>query len=188
MEHNVYLYSAWVGCTLIVAQVVLQVFGIMDDTDVDTGADAADTGMGDAGHDGHGNLFFGILSFKTLSAFAGFFGLTGLALIDAGWGLAARVAGSIGAGFASMVVIGWLMRSLSRLNASGTVQIANAVGCAATVYLRIPAGKEGLGKVTVELQGRSLELPALTDGEAIETGRRVRVVAADGSTLTVEPA
>jgi len=185
VEYNVYLYSAIVGCTLILAQVVLQIFGIVGDADVDaSGADAGDAG---AAHDGHGNLFFGLLSFKTLSAFAGFFGLTGLALIEAGWGFGARVAGAVGAGFASMIVVGWLMRSLSRLNASGTVRMANAVGLTGTVYLRIPAQRSGAGKVTLRLQGRSVEVPARTEGEEIPTGHVVRVLSADTSGVTVEP-
>ena len=40
---------------------------------------------------------------------------------------------------------------------------------------RLAVGSDGRGKVTIELQGRSVELNAVTDGEAIAAGKVVRV-------------
>jgi hypothetical protein len=80
------------------------------------------------------------------------------------------------------------MRSLARLTVSGTVNVRNAVGRTGGVYLRIPAGGQGEGKVTVEIQGRSLQLNAVTDGPSIPTGSRVTVVEVVGDeTLKVIP-
>ena len=189
MEHDVYLVLAVVGSVLLLLQVVLQVFGVIGDMDgVDGGADVdvdADVDIdGDDAHSGHGNWFFGMLSFKALCAFAALFGLTGLALKDSG--MPTRVIGATAAGSAAMIVVAFLMRSLSRLGASGTIDIRNAVGSTAAVYLTIPGGGTGAGKVTVEIQGRSLQLRAVTDGEQITTGARVMVTEVEsGGTLKV---
>ena len=128
--------------------------------------------------------FFGMLSFKALCAFAALFGLTGLALADST--MPARLIGATAAGAAAMLVVAFLMRSLSRLGASGTVDIRNAVGSTAAVYLTIPGAGAGAGKVTVEIQGRSMQLSAVTDGEQITTGARVMVMeVTSGDTLKV---
>lgn len=193
MEHTVYLYCAWIGCTLIVVQIGLQLLGLGGDTDTDFGADAHVDFHGDfhgdaGGVEGHGNMFFGIFSFKALSAFTGFFGLTGLVLMERGYAQGARIAMAAGAGIASMLVVAWLMRGLARLGQSGTLHLDNAVGKTGTVYLRIPGSQSGTGKVTVEVQGRSIEILAMTDGDELATGARVTVVAVDGDTAKVVPA
>ena len=72
--------------------------------------------------------------------------------------------------------VAWLMRLLHSLSSSGSLNLHNAVGREGSCYLRIPAGSDGQGKVTVDMQGRSVELRAMTDGDEIPTGSRVRVV------------
>ena len=197
MEQTIYWACAILGCTLVGIQVVLQIFGLFD-TDVDVDGAHADVDAGhvdvDAGHaadsgihdaQGHGNVMFGVLSFKALSAFAGIFGLVGLILIDREVGTGGRVAASAGAGFVGMLGVGWMMRGFSRLQSSGNIDIRNAVGCRGTVYLPIPQGKTGQGKVTVIVQGRSMEFGAITDGEALATGAHVTVLRVEGELLKV---
>jgi hypothetical protein len=181
VEHTIYLVLAVAGCTLLALQVVLQLFGLVGGE----GFDGGDHGHADHGghaHDpGHGNWFFGLLSLKALCAFAGIFGLTGLALLRTDFGPWLRVSIAVEAGIVAMVVVVFLMRGLARLSVSGTLDPKNAVGRSACVYLRIPAGGTGSGKVTVEVQGRSVELDAVTDGAEIPTGARVEVVDVVGS-------
>ncbi|MDJ0521512.1 MAG: DUF1449 family protein [Planctomycetota bacterium] len=194
MEHAVYFWSALIGCTLLVIQVILQIIGLGGDHEMDSTSPNADFDSGDVGnldpaHGTQGNIFFGILSFKTLVAFAGIFGLTGLALERSTLGPINRIAFAALAGFVAMVVVAYMMRALYNLGSSGSVVIRNALGHQAEVYLRIPGKGEGHGKVTVEIQGRTFELPAVTDGEEIATGRVVKVVEIIGSeTVKVVPA
>ncbi|MGQ0613756.1 MAG: hypothetical protein ACT4PV_08475 [Planctomycetaceae bacterium] len=168
MERNVYVILAVVGATLLLLQVVLQLFGLYGDADLDAGHDGA-------GADGHGSAFFGFLSFKALSSFSGIFGLTGLVMLGQSGSRHIRLAVATGAGLAGVVLVGWMMRGLSKLSASGTVNLENAVGKTASVYLRIPGERSGAGKVTVEIQGRTMEISAITDGSPIATGTRVKV-------------
>jgi hypothetical protein len=191
MEHTIYLVCAIAGCTLVGLQVLLQVLGIFGDLDADAGdADVdVDTDVDHDGVDGHGNLFFGILSFKALCAFAGIFGLVGLMLIDSDISMVGRVAAACGSGAVGMLLVAWMMRGISRLQASGSLDIRNAVGKSGTVYLPIPGQNGGRGKVTLTIQGRSIELPAHTEGEAIESGKRVTVVSVESDeSVKVVPA
>lgn len=185
MEYAIYKYCAIVGGVLVGMQLVLQLLGLGGDHDVDAHADVdVDHGdlHGEAGTEGHGNLFAGVLSFKALSAFAGVFGLVGLTVWDS-LGQPARIGTAAASGIASMFLVAWTMRGLARLYASGTVNVRNAVGATGTVYLRVPGQGTGRGKVTIEIQGRSMEFPAVTDGDTLETGMTVTVEAVEGDDL-----
>ncbi len=192
MEYSIYLYSAIAGCTLVVIQVVLQIFGFFGDTEFGGDHEIGDAGdshdIHDHGVEGHGNLFFGILSFKALCAFAGIFGLVGLMMLREGVSTQARIGVAFVAGVGGMFLVAWMMRGIARLQSSGTLHLENAVGRSGSVYLKVPGSGAGAGKVTIEIQGRSQEFPAITDGEDIDTGKRVTVVSIEGDdTLKVVP-
>jgi membrane protein implicated in regulation of membrane protease activity len=82
-----------------------------------------------------------------------------------------------------------LMRSMMRLQSSGTLNYQNAVGEVATVYVTIPAEGKAGGQVEVMIQGRLSVAEALHKGvTAIAPGTKVKVVEMIGrSTLVVEP-
>jgi hypothetical protein len=180
MEHTIYVILAAVGGTALVVQVVLQIFGVVTDTDVDHSQ--ADVSHADShgAESGHGNWFLGVLSLKALSAFAGIFGLTGLALESSDMSAALRISIAVEAGLVAMVIVAFLMRSLSKLTASGTIDVRNAVGRTGSVYLRIPGARKAPGKVTLEIQGRTMQFDAVTDENEIPTGSTVEVVAVTG--------
>lgn len=173
MEESIYTWMAAIGCGILLIQVVLQVIGVADhDGDFDS-----DTDLGD------GDWFFGFLSFKTVVAFLGFFGLTGLLLMETDISSAQRGLYATLAGLAAVFVVGYMMKMLHGLGHSGTVHLGNALGLEGVVYLRIPPQGEGRGKVTLDVQGRSVEVPAVTDGEGIATGARVQVMEVLGEDL-----
>lgn len=165
----VYTLAAAVGCTALLVQVGLQLLGMGGD-DVHLDADVEV-------HEGEGNFFFGVLSFKSLSAFIAFFGLAGLAAGQMGVESSALklvLAGAAGTAAATVVVV--LMRGLARLQSSGNIDLDKVVGRTARVYLRVPPSNTGSGKITVEVDGRELELSATTPGVEIPTGAAVEVV------------
>jgi len=188
VEETIYTVCAVAGGVLVLLQVILQALGMFAETDFDGGGADADVHIdvdahvdgADTDTDGHGNVLFGMLSFKALCAFAALFGLTGLIMITRTDDLLVRVGVSLAAGVAGMIGVAMMMRGLARLHSSGTVHISNAVGKTGTCYLRIPADGVGLGKVTLEIQQRSMQFDARTEGEEIATGSRIRVVAVDG--------
>lgn len=209
--HLVYLITAAVGCTVLAIQIVLQLLGLGADGadgghfgELDHGGDLdhGDLDHGGLDHGGVGdlaeadhhvdgasqtNLFFGLLSFKTMTAFLAFFGLAGLAAEELGVTSAlTRLALSLGAGLAAGILVMALMRLLVGLQSSGNVDAALAVGQTARVYLRVPASHAGAGKITVVLGGREVELQAVTGGREIATGATVEVVRrVDASTFEV---
>lgn len=187
--HTVFLITAALGCTLLVVQVVLQLIGAgHGDLPHDGGAelhvgDHADHGAGDSS-----TTFASLLSLKSLTAFCAFFGLGGLAAAEAGIESdALRAVLATLCGIAAMAVVVVLMRGIAKLQVSGTLDIARAVGLPATVYLRVPGALGGTGKITVSIEGREAELLAMTAGPAIPTGARVVVKKRiDAQTFEVE--
>jgi membrane protein implicated in regulation of membrane protease activity len=178
---TLYLVCAVVGGTALVVQTVLIAVGA-GDHDVHDGS-VADAHDHVSGHPSEG-LFLKWLTLKGIVAFLTFFGLAGLAM-GSGNGPLRTLPVALLAGVAALVLVGWLMSSFGRLESSGNLDLANAVGKSGTVYLRIPARKTAVGKVVVEVQGRSIEVGAVTAAEEIPTGAPVRVVAVAGDQLEV---
>ena len=186
---TVYMICAAVGGTLIVCQFLLTILGLGGHHDVGGGHDvgghdvgAHDTGGHDAtGHHGaddqsEPNWFLSQLTFRTLSATFAFFGLAGLASIRFELEPAVGLIIAVGAGALAFVVVGWLIRMLSRLNIDGTIRIERAVGAEGTVYLSIPGAKSGVGKVQVGQLNRTVEYKAITAAAPLPTGAKIVVV------------
>ena len=86
------------------------------------------------------------------------------------------------AGIAMMVVMGAIFYSASKMTSSGNINIKNAIGTNATVYVPIPERRTGYGKINVtinyyylgkpDLQGTpfSFELTVQNDGSYNESG------------------
>ena len=179
---DVYLVCAIVGGTLLVLQTVLAAVGghggdhdFSHDVDHDVGP-GPDPGAHSVGHEGQEGAFIKWLSLRTIVAFLTFFGLAGLACQRAGFVPAASILVATAVGSAAVFAIAFLMASLAQLQSRGNLDLANAVGRPAKVYLRIPGGKRGHGKVTLEVQGRFVEVEAVTAGPDVPTGADVRVV------------
>lgn len=186
MEESIYKWMAIIGSTILVIQIVLQLIGLDSEADIDVDGDVDIDVDGDAVH---GNWFFGFLSLKAVVAFVGVFGLTGWSLLDSHISGGMRLLYSFLAGCVAVVIVGMMMKMLHSLGESGSVQLANALGRQGTVYLRIPASADGRGKITLEIQGRTVELAAVTDGDELPTGRMVQVVELLGDeTVKVVPA
>jgi hypothetical protein len=184
---KVYLGCAAVGGTVMVCQFVLTLFGLGDHGDMAIDHDVGHDFGHDGGHggDGHGaghehdqGWFVGILSFRALIAAVTFFGIGGMigtASDRIGDGMQPFWLAVVFA-FAAMVLVAWMMRGLSRLRADGTVRIDRTVGSSGTVYLPVPGERAGTGKVTLTVQGRTVELAAVTEGKSLPTGAKIVAV------------
>jgi hypothetical protein len=144
-----------------------------------------------AGHEalGHGSTWlFAMISFRTVVAAMAFFGLAGLAADAAELPIGTTILVALAAGFAAMYGVYWMFQLLARMRSEGTVRLENALGRHGTVYLRIPGGRSGVGKIQLNLQNRTMEYLATTAGPELPTGAKVVVVQlVTPDTLEVQP-
>ena len=172
---TIFLACAALGALVLVGQLVLGVAGLAHDAP-------------DTDHDGHAADGLYLFSVRALAAGLLFFGLAGLGVMAAGWPAWAALGIAAGAGLAAAVATAALVRALLRFEHGGAVRIDQALGQPATVYLSVPGERQGVGKVTLRLQNRTVELQAITAREGIPTGSPVVVVDVAGpDTVEVVP-
>lgn len=172
--------SFFVVCTVLgggvlLLQLLLGLFG----ADVAHGLEHLEGGhdLGPGGaHDGPGGNGLNLFSVRALSAGLAFFGLAGLAAMSAGWPLLLALPAAVIPGFLAMVLVAMSMRWLLRLDSDRSIHVSDAIGEGGTVYIPIPGADSGPGKVTLTLNGRTVEYEAVTRGEALSTGTMVTVV------------
>lgn len=129
-----------------------------------------------------------LFTVRGLIAFFAVGGWVGIALVDLQVGTALASLLALLAGLLALFLVAWLLRLLLGLQSSGNLDIRNAVGLTGIVYLHIPGNLQGSGKVTLILQGRSIEIDALTDlPDGIATGRQIKVISLRGDLLLVRP-
>lgn len=136
----------------------------------------SDGDINDMGDDGHGDAtqFFTI---RNMIAFFTMFGWAGLTAYKSGLSNAWVIVIAVASGVSMVALLVFLMNRASKLRQSGTLQMKNAVSQVGETYLRIPARRSGIGKIQVQVQGRLMELDAMTDdAEDIATGRPIKVV------------
>jgi hypothetical protein len=182
---TLYLYCAAIGVSLLAGQLLLSLFGVGHHDlgaghDIDLAGESGNShGDFHAAHpDRGGQWFVGMLSFRAIVSAVAVFGLVGLGLdrlFDPPAPGEAFVLALV-AGVAMMYAVGWLLRVAYSLRSDGTVHIERTVGLTGQTYLTIPPHKTGAGKVTVKVQGRSMQFLALTGGEEIPTGTAVVVL------------
>lgn len=170
---STYAICAAVGGGILLVQVGLSFIGL-GDTDAFDAADAAD-GM-DADADLGHSSGLPLLSVRAVTSALLIFGLVGLAGARSGWPNTASLAIATLSGISILVLVAWIMTLYSKLDSSGTMDPRKAIGTVGRVYLRIPGQSTGKGKITVEVQGRSVEFDAYTEGDELPTGAAVRVV------------
>jgi len=168
---KVYMTCAIAGGSVMLVQLGLNMFGIGGDDGFD--AEDADVTEADAGDSADG---LHLLSIRTVAGFLTMFGLVGLGGTTAGWGTLLTAMLAFVAGATAMLTVATMMRMFRRLTQSGTTELQHAVGSVATVYLRIPGNRSGRGKIQASVDGRMLELGAVTAGDELPTGAQCRVV------------
>jgi hypothetical protein len=148
---------------------VLTVLGSDADVDVDTDVDA---GIADGD-----TIPFQFLSLKNIVAFFAVFGWSGVGFINAGLPSWLVILLATICGLVMMIAMGALFYFMSKLAESGTLKMKNAIGKLGEVYLVIPAKRNGMGKVQLNVQGSIRTLDAITDEpETIPTSSIIQVI------------
>lgn len=182
------LWGITLGVSLIfLIQTVATFLGADADGSLDGGADLDMDGMPDdpSFADVHSSGM-NLLTFRNFINFLLGFGWSSVLLTDIPWGWRIVIAVVIGCGL--VVLVMYLFKWLSHMQQSGNINVyRSAVGCTGTTYLTIPAARKGEGKVQITINGAVREYGAVTDGDALPTGTRIRVVeVVDPNTLLVE--
>lgn len=162
-----YIACAIAGGSVLIGQTGLNLFGLGGDGDIDPDVDVDQIEGGDS---------LNFLSIRALAGFLTFFGLVGWGGTANHWGGGVTVLASFAAGASVMVFVAFIMRMFQRMHSQGNVDPRNAVGKTARVYLKVPGGHGGKGKITVSVQGRSMEFEAVTSGVEIPSGGTCRIV------------
>lgn len=178
MQEKIYWTIAIAASAIFVIQTILTFIGIEMHGDIDI---PHDTTL-DAG--GFASLF-SVRSFINFMVGFGWAGVTFMQNISSSW-VVLLLSVAVGLLFAYMYV--FLLKRLRRLEANGAISAADTIGQRASVYLRIPAGCEGKGKVQVTVNNSLREFDAMTRGDGIPTGAQVTVVGESAGCLLVEKA
>ena len=164
---------------MIIQTVMLLLGWVGGDGDVDVDDDV--DGIGDDG--------LALFSIRGIVAMLAVMGWTAIAFIESGLHQALSIGIAAVLGFLTLVGMAYFMRAVYRLQSSGNIDVGNAVGKVAKVYIPIAGNAKKQGKVTMTLQEKYCELDAITmASETLATGSYVRIVGVDGTgILVVEP-
>jgi hypothetical protein len=120
----------------------------------------------------------GMLNFQGIVSGITVFGLVGLASNAAKQPGSESLKLAVAAAVVMMALVSGMLSMMTGLERDGTVDLHQAVGKQASVYLSVPAKNSGQGKVTVSLQQRLMEFPAVTfQDDLLVTGQNVVIVA-----------
>lgn len=169
-DYKFYLAFALFGSFVLVIQLILAMFGIDGDHDVDGDGtvefgEHADTGFGD----------FKFFSLRSIFAFITFFGWGGVVAYKYGIKGMPCLLIALGCGVLMMFLTALMLYGLLKMQHSGNIEAGDIIGSLGTVYLRIPGGESEFGKVTAEVKGTSQEIIAIAE-EEIPRGCSVKVV------------
>ena len=134
-------------------------------------------------HADHATEGLNLLSVRSVSAGVAFFGIAGLTARP--FGAVVATVAAAAAGVAALVGVAAIIRTFGRLERDATLSLISAVGTTGSVYLSIPAHRNGAGKVHVTVQNRLVECRAVTDEDALPTGAPILVVDVDGTDTVV---
>ena len=151
---------AIIASVIFVFQLVLTIIGLDADLEADF----------EGGDD------LGIISIRSLVAFAAFFGWGGVAALAQGFSPAKAYMIAFLCGFLAMVALVYTLSQLFKLQESGTVDTLDAIATIGEVYLRIPEAKNGKGKIHINLRDKLMEFDAISNGAVIPTGSKIQVL------------
>ena len=170
LAEQIFWTIAVIFTVLFVLQLIASILGM----DLDSNADI-DFHLDS--HDGHFDVdqSFTLFSIRSIIAFFTFFGWVGVILLSKGIALKLVLLISFISGFIAMIFVAFILFQLIKLAEVGTIDIEHALGKYGKVYVTIPEKRKGTGLVNIEMQNKTMELRAVTDGECLPTGTVIYV-------------
>ena len=175
---QVYFWLGVISTVFLIIQIVMLCF-------TSYGGDVDLDGDGDIDIDTDSGV--SIFTVKSLTAFfavGSWAGLLTCALIaeNLQW---VSVIVALVAGAAAFAVVVLLMRFMYKMQSSGTFQPEKLVGKRATVYVSGPEKRSGRGKITMNAQGKFMELDAMTDGDRLTVDEPGEIIATESECMIV---
>lgn len=164
---QVFWVCAGISSLIFIIQFALTMIGL-DHSDIDVDFDGSDTlDLGDG---------VNIFTMKNFINFMMGFGWAGVCLHDSIENpvVLTLVAILVGASFVVMFL--YIYAKTRKLEKNGAADINDCLHQTAEVYLRIPAGGQGKGKIQISLNGSIHEYDAITDEDTIPSGTTVEVI------------
>lgn len=169
----------------LVIQLIFLIIGFAGGSLGDVDGFGPDGSVGDV-DDASAGTELGFFTLKGILAFFAIGGWVGLGMNMAGIHITIVLLVAIACGAVGLIGVGFLYRSLYKLQSAGNLNTANAVGKTAEVYLTIPS--HGVGKIMLNVQGRFIDLNARSKSDRdIKTGEIVEVVDKIDGILIVAP-
>ncbi len=169
LSQKVYWCIAIPFSLIFIFQTIMTIIGTGETDQLDA------TGDGDSLVGDDSGIPFQFISLKNLVAFFTIFGWTGIAALSSGWSTGVTLTVSFIAGLLMMLVMATIFYYMNKLTEDGSFKIRNTIGKSGSVYLSIPANREGTGKVQINVQGFQT-LDAITDSDTeIKTGSVITV-------------
>jgi hypothetical protein len=175
--HKVFAVIGLTAMALVLLQTLMSFLGGDIDHEFDVSGE-----HGDMGH------AWGLFSVRGMLGIMLGLGWGGLIALQKGFGgITATIIG-LGSGVLIAFGLAMLMKVFHAARSDGTIGLQNAVGQTGNVYQRVPAKRDGIGKVQILIQGRLQMLEACTDAENdLMPQKHIKVTAVvSGNTLLVE--
>lgn len=170
---------ALLGTGIFLLKLTMILIGVDHHGDGDA-VGGADAHHGDGHHDGDASGGFKLVSIQAAFGFVMGFGWSGLVCLKSfEWSPAVSVVGALVGGAAFGFLVSLLLHAVKKMETSGNLTMAGAVGHEADVYANVPAKGQGRGQVRIVLGTRERIVAASSDGPAMNTGSRVKVVHAN---------
>ena len=184
--YQFFLICATIGGTILILRLALSLLGLGFDSldgavgdfgDAEADADFGDDAAADPADGGQGNHadLGRIFTFQAIVSFLAFFGIGGLAALEAGEASGGRGAHRHGDRLRRRLAAGVRPPGAPQAQHRRHGADPRAVGLEGKVYLRIPANGGGEGKITLPIQGRTIEVLARTPGPGLRAGEPVVV-------------
>jgi len=161
---RIYWGVAIVATVIFVIQTIMSLVGgdVFDDVDFD-----ADSHSGGVSH------FFSVRNLVNFLLGAGWGGICFYGIISS---KVLLMVVAVLSGIIFVLIFFGLIKILLKLSDDNSFRLAETLDKTADVYLPIPENKSGKGKIQISVRGSFHEIDALTAGEKISTGEKVRVV------------
>ena len=148
--------------TLFIIQTIMTFIGFDSGSDIDTDFDHTDSPLG-------------LFSLRNLINFLLGFSWTGVCFYGIIHSMLWLNLLALAVGLTFVALFFVAIKQLMKLAVDKTFKMEDTVGKVVNVYLRIPAGKTGKGKIQVSVSGAVHELDAMTEGGHIPTGAKAKV-------------